>query len=296
MTPLLVKDMALVAAGLVAAGYLLLGSIALIPSRRTIGVELLKVFFSATLIICVLIGLFLLGPPALIPAFGLVALRIGFESAIVRMRDGPAPLLIGLLSTGLTVVAMLDVRLALTLLGIWCLLFARLVLLPNASNPRTSKSLLDLLVFPILPLALLAFGAIQSPLAGLMLAAYILVEIFDSLALLCGKLFGRTKAFPTLSPNKTIGGLIGGGLSLLLLAMLFALPLAQPLWLAALTAVITGIFAVSGDLAASRLKRIGGVKDFPVVLSRQGGLLDSLDSWIAVGAAFTAVHLLAILW
>ncbi|SFL02121.1 phosphatidate cytidylyltransferase [Shimia haliotis] len=293
MTPLLVKDMALIAGALLIAGYALLSTVALLPKTRALGLDLLRTFFSATLIVCVLTGLFLLGPLALVPAFALAALRIGFESASVRMKDGPAPLLIGILTAGLTVVATLDDRIAMAVLGVWALLLVRLIVLPNASNPRTSKSILDLMVFPVLPLALLAYGAIQPNLAGLMFAAYLLVEIFDSLALLCGKLFGRTKAFPTLSPNKTIGGLVGGALSLIVLTAFGAYLLDQPLGLAALLAVFVGCLAVAGDLAASRLKRIGGVKDFPIVFSRQGGLLDSLDSWIAAGAGLIALSLLA---
>ncbi|KPA19966.1 Phosphatidate cytidylyltransferase [Shimia sp. SK013] len=295
MTPLHVTDMAMTAGTLVLVGYVLLTTVALIPARRAVGIELLKVFFSATVIICVLVALFLIGNPVLIPALGLAALRIGVESAAVRMPDGPAPLLIGLLSTGLTVAAILDARLAVAVLGVWLLLFARLVILPNASNPRTSKSILDMLVFPILPFALLAHGAVQADLAGLILAAYILVEVFDSLALLSGKLFGRTKAFPTLSPNKTVEGLVGGALCLIVITALGALVLDQPLLLSCGVALLVGLLAVAGDLSASRLKRIGGVKDFPVVLARQGGLLDSLDSWIAAGAGLTALHIVAAL-
>jgi len=295
MTPLLVQNLALISGVFIVAGFALLGTVALIPGTRALGMDMLRTFVSATLIMAVLTGLFLLGPKALVPAFGLAALRIGFESASVRMSDGPAPLLFGILTSGLTVLATLDDRIALALLGGWFLLFARQLILPNASNPRTSRSILDLLVFPVLPLAILAYGATQPHLTALMLAAYILVEIFDSLALLCGKLFGRTKAFPSLSPNKTIGGLVGGGLSLMVLATLLAIPLGIAPLSAAPTALLVGFLAVAGDLAASRLKRIGGVKDFPIVFTRQGGLLDSLDSWIAAGAGLTAATLLAAL-
>ena len=69
-----------------------------------------------------------------------------------------------------------------------------------------------------------------------------------------------------------------------------------PLWPAALTALLVGVLAVVGDLAASRHKRIAGVKDFPQVLPRQGGLLDSLDSWIAACAGITALHTVTHLW
>lgn len=295
MTPLLVQDLALISGVFIVAGFALLGSVALIPKTRALGLDMLRTFISATLIMAVLTGLFLLGPKALVPAFGLAALRIGFESASVRMPEGPAPLLFGILTSGLTIFATLDSRFALALLGGWFLLLARQLILPNASNPRTLRSILDLLVFPVLPLAVLAHGAVQPHLTALMLAAYILVEIFDSLALLCGKLFGRTKAFPTLSPNKTIGGLVGGGLSLMVLATLFAVALGVSAVSAALAALLVGLLAVAGDLAASRLKRIGGVKDFPIVFARQGGLLDSLDSWVAAGAGLTAVALLTTL-
>lgn len=295
MTPLLVQDLALISGVFIVAGFALLGSVALIPKTRALGLDMLRTFISATLIMAVLTGLFLLGPKALVPAFGLASLRIGFESASVRMPEGPAPLLFGILTSGLTIFATLDSRFALALLGGWFLLLARQLILPNASNPRTSRSILDLLVFPVLPLAVLAHGAVQPHLTALLLAAYILVEIFDSLALLCGKLFGRTKAFPTLSPNKTIGGLVGGGLSLMVLATLFAVVLGVSAVSAALAALLVGLLAVAGDLAASRLKRIGGVKDFPVVFTRQGGLLDSLDSWIAAGAGLTAIALLTTL-
>ncbi|MGR3714475.1 MAG: phosphatidate cytidylyltransferase [Shimia sp.] len=293
MTPLNVQDMALVAAILVLGGYVLLGAIAILPAKRAVGLELLRVFFSATLIICVLIVLFLLGPAALIPAMAFGALRIGFESASVRMTSGPAPLLIGLLSTGLTVGAMLDGRIALMFLAAWLLLTVRLTLRFRAARDTSAKALMDLLVFPILPLAILAHGAVQTPLAGLILATYILVEIFDSLALVSGKLFGRTKAFPNLSPNKTVEGLAGGALCLIGLSVVIAVQIDQPLWLACGVASLVGLLAIAGDLAASRIKRIGGVKDFPIVLSRQGGLLDSLDSWIAAGAGLTAVAMLA---
>jgi phosphatidate cytidylyltransferase len=176
--------------------------------------------------------------------------------------------------------------------GLWCLLFAGQLLAPSATRSAAS----DVLLFPLLPLALLAYGAAQTELTALMLAAYVLVEIFDSFALLFGSLLGRTKAFPILSPNKTIEGLAGGAL-----ALVIALVAAAAIWefspiKAAATALFVGALAVAGDLAASRHKRIAGVKDYPKVLARQGGLLDSLDSWVAASGGLVAIHLITLLW
>ena len=59
-----------------------------------------------------------------------------------------------------------------------------------------------------------------------------------------------------------------------------------------LTASLVAGLAVAGDLAASRLKRMAGVKDYPVLMRRQGGVLDSLDSWIAAGAGLVALNII----
>ena len=59
-----------------------------------------------------------------------------------------------------------------------------------------------------------------------------------------------------------------------------------------LTASLVAGLAVAGDLAASRLKRMAGVKDYPVLMRRQGGVLDSLDSWIAAGAGLVALTII----
>ena len=72
--------------------------------------------------------------------------------------------------------------------------------------------------------------------------------------------------------------------------------LGLPLLPTAGLALYVGIMSVVGDLAASRHKRIAGVKDYPQVLPRQGGLLDSLDSWIAVGGGLVAIDILTRLW
>ena len=112
-------------------------------------------------------------------------------------------------------------------------------------------------------------------------------------ALLVGKTIGRTKMAPSISPGKTVEGLLGGlGASAGIGAML-------P-WLAqehfshlfdfgttlftssqgALWGLVVGIVSVIGDLIASVLKRLAGMKDSGGAIPGIGGLLDLTDSLI----------------
>ncbi|MBO9407509.1 phosphatidate cytidylyltransferase [Shimia sp. R9_1] len=292
MTTPTVQDIAMAAAVIIGAGFVMLLLLALIPSIRRKSLDLVVTLLSATLILICLLALFLLGPQALIAGSTLAAARIGYEVATLRLAKETHVILAALAAAGLTVISALFNPVAIACAGLWFLLFARQL----TTRPSSPNAAVDVLLFPMLPMALLAYGAAHPELTALMLAAYVLVEIFDSFALLIGSLLGRTKAFPILSPNKTIEGLAGGAM-----ALLIALVVAATIWgfsplKAAATALFVGALAVAGDLTASRHKRIAGVKDYPRVLARQGGLLDSLDSWIAASAGLVAVHFLTALW
>jgi phosphatidate cytidylyltransferase len=144
----------------------------------------------------------------------------------------------------------------------------------------------DALLFPVLPFGVLtaAFDAPEQ--APVLLAALILSETFDSYALLAGRIAGRTPLAPRLSPKKTWEGAVGGAAMLIATAALAAVFARDiDIGVAALTAALAGGASLCGDLAASRLKRQAGVKDFPRLLPPQGGLLDVLDAWIATAAA-----------
>lgn len=291
MSGLTVAHLVAIAAAAVGGGFVLLAAVALVPSTRAKGLDLLRVFVSATLIIAILSTLFLVGPLALIPGFLLLCARIGYEAGFVRFGTRRASLWVAGLAATLALFAMFATLAPPLLLGLWAVLLPRLIL-ARSSYVARDAALLDVLVFPILPTAILASAAVDADMAALMLACYILVEIFDSFALLTGQLFGRTPAFPRLSPRKTREGLAGGVICLLGAVLLGAWVWELPLWRAALVACFVGILAVAGDLAGSRLKRGANVKDFPQVLRRQGGALDSLDSWIAAGAGLAGLSIL----
>ncbi len=118
--------------------------------------------------------------------------------------------------------------------------------------------------------------------SGLVLALGPAVALSDVGAFTAGKLLGRHKLAPALSPNKTwegvagnvLGAYAGTGL------MHFALPEAVRGWLLTTLPLVVALGAVWGDLLESLLKREFGVKDTGNWLPGFGGLLDRIDSLI----------------
>lgn len=101
----------------------------------------------------------------------------------------------------------------------------------------------------------------------------------DTFAYIFGSLFGKTKLCPRLSPNKTVEGSIGGILGAVLLTLVFAKCFElSPLLKFALLSFLGAIVAQLGDLAASKIKRITGIKDFGFIMPGHGGILDRFDS------------------
>jgi phosphatidate cytidylyltransferase len=102
----------------------------------------------------------------------------------------------------------------------------------------------------------------------------------DAAAYYGGRLFGRHKLAPTVSPGKTWEGAVAGMLASLLLAVAahywFFLDL--PLKFALPLAAVMNIVGVLGDLTESALKRSTGAKDTAQILPGHGGVLDRIDS------------------
>jgi len=128
--------------------------------------------------------------------------------------------------------------------------------------------------------------------AGLVFFLLLVTEMNDVLQYVCGKLFGRHKIAPTVSPNKTWEGFLGGwGLTAALivgLAPVFT-PFSRIETLIA--AALLPLAGFAGDVTMSAIKRDLGVKDTSRLIPGHGGVLDRLDS-----LTFTAplyFHLLA---
>jgi phosphatidate cytidylyltransferase len=130
---------------------------------------------------------------------------------------------------------------------------------------------------------------------GLLLALGLGVALSDIGAFTVGKLFGRHRLAPLLSPNKTVEGVVGSllGASLGIGLLSFALPPGLPIYLALALPLIVAVGAVWGDLIESLLKREFGQKDAGGWLPGFGGLLDRVDSLVVV--APLTYHLLQVL-
>ncbi|NLZ53708.1 MAG: phosphatidate cytidylyltransferase [Thermoanaerobacteraceae bacterium] len=102
----------------------------------------------------------------------------------------------------------------------------------------------------------------------------------DTGAFFSGLLLGKTPLAPTISPNKTLEGSIGGILSSVAASILFTvyfLPEINTIH-AAFFGICIGIFSQVGDLSASLIKRYCKIKDFSNIIPGHGGVLDRLDS------------------
>lgn len=101
--------------------------------------------------------------------------------------------------------------------------------------------------------------------------------------MLTGKTIGNHKAFPVLSPKKSIEGCIGGVVGSALLGMLFGHFVMGSDYGTILMGIICGIGSViaqCGDLAASAIKRNYNIKDYGKCIPGHGGILDRFDSII----------------
>ena len=152
---------------------------------------------------------------------------------------------------------------------------------PAARQPAAGAAAMLLLGLALAPMLRSSTGPAAFAFVVLVTAAT------DSFAELLGRLIGRRKLCPRLSPQKTAAGFWGGlGMAVGVSLMLgFLLPDAHGVRLAFL-GLATALGAVGGDLVFSAIKRAAGVKDFSGALPGHGGVLDRFDSLVLAAPAF----------
>jgi phosphatidate cytidylyltransferase len=122
----------------------------------------------------------------------------------------------------------------------------------------------------------------------------IVVQLSDVLQYVWGKLFGRTKIAPRLSPSKTVEGFVGGIISATLIGTgLWWITPFTPLQAGLLAFIIT-LMGFFGGLVMSAIKRDRGVKDWGNLIEGHGGLIDRLDSVVFSAPIF--FHLTRYWW
>lgn len=112
----------------------------------------------------------------------------------------------------------------------------------------------------------------------LVLFFVLVVQISDVLQYVWGKLCGKHKIVPLISPNKTVEGFWGGVLSATAIGagLWWATPFNW--WQAGLFSFLITLMGFFGGLVMSAIKRDRGVKDYGTLIEGHGGVMDRIDS------------------
>ena len=125
--------------------------------------------------------------------------------------------------------------------------------------------------------------------------AMILCTVTDVAAYLIGRSLGKHKLIPSVSPNKTVEGAVGGILFAVLIMLLLGMGMKhwQLIQINCPRLVTYSIIASAagqfGDLCMSSVKRVCGIKDFGNIFPGHGGMLDRFDSQLTV-VPFTVLY------
>ena len=223
-----------------------------------------------------------------------------FFLAVRKVGYRPATLLGLTASAGLPLAAYWKgpeaIPLVLTILTIFGLLWYLFGVEPDRPTANLSVTMFGVMWVGLLgahiPLVLeLPHGS------GILLGAIIGTVTYDVAGLFIGRATGQSRLAPSISPNKTYEGLIGG-MIMSILVVTFGLGLAPGLapWDlnqvdALLLGIIVAVIAPLGDLAQSLIKRDLGIKDMGTALPGHGGVFDRFDALLLV---IPAVYYLAL--
>lgn len=135
-------------------------------------------------------------------------------------------------------------------------------------------------------LLILEIPGYRGPNAKLLLFLVLIDQMSDVLQYVWGKLLGRHAIAPTVSPNKTWEGFLGGvGCATLLGAGLWWATPFRPRQAAAMSLAIA-LMGFAGGLVMSAIKRDVGIKDFGTLIEGHGGILDRIDSMCFAAPVF----------
>ena len=260
------------------------GALAKLPART----ELFQRLISGGILAGVALWLTMLGPVSFaVLIAGVIALAAweygrlvrggGFDGAWALQALGTAAA-IGLIAYELP-------WLALAALGLTAVISASLA---GARHAVFQAGGVAYLGTPALALAWLR----DDPLNGVLAIIFIFLAVWsaDTGAFAAGRLFGGPKLWPSLSPNKTWSGAIGGVALAMFAAWMFALATSHRApGVLALTAALLAIASVLGDLFESGLKRRFGRKDASGLIPGHGGLLDRIDGLLFAALAAGAI-------
>jgi phosphatidate cytidylyltransferase len=263
---------------------------------------------SAALLVPALLLILWLGNPWISVAVGL-AVAIGAREAFRLIEAAGHQAFPGVGIVLAVVVALSSVipgvpdRSGTLLLGVGIVLVGITAL--GRTDPRDGLMGFAMTVFGALYVGLLGFMlqlvveppaiAASAPLAGLgperawLLVLLLCVWSFDTGAYLVGRRLGRRPFMAHISPAKTVEGVIGGALTVTVVAVILLVLLGRPWPAGLLLGPVIAVTAQAGDLAESMLKRAAGAKDSGRLIPGHGGMLDRLDSFLFAAPAMVLV-------
>ncbi|KAA8727868.1 phosphatidate cytidylyltransferase [Ewingella americana] len=185
----------------------------------------------------------------------------------------------------------------------WIAAFVLVIFYPKSASfwrgsriLRLAFGLLTIVPFFWGMVALRQYGYAENHHTGAWWLLYVMLLVWgaDSGAYLFGKLFGKHKLAPKVSPGKTWEGVIGGLVTSALISWLFGryAPLNVVPVTLLVCSVIAALASVLGDLTESMFKREAGIKDSGNLIPGHGGILDRIDSLTAAVPVFACLMLL----
>ena len=165
-------------------------------------------------------------------------------------------------------------------------MFVYVLAFPRYNAGQTMAAVFSFLFAPVL--LSVVYQTRMAP-QGIYMVWMILISSWgcDTCAYAVGKLIGRKKIFPVLSPKKSLEGCIGGVLGTALIGWLYgyffvgkAFPDRRVAWAIAAICGAGAVMSMVGDLAASAIKRNHDIKDYGKLIPGHGGIMDRFDSMI----------------
>lgn len=256
-----------------------------------------KRLLPAALIVILTVGCTLLSRPTRVLYFTALAAASAFEMRNVLSEAGvklDAPVLCGYIA-GQTVLCMTR-HSAVWMIALFALASFAVLLLgilkPEEERDKVIGTLFAL-VWPFGFYAIILHAAASEVWLPVLALGILGAWACDCMALIGGKYFGKHKLSPKVSPNKTWeGAIIGAAFSVLagyLIHLLIRPYYPLPALACMVIALVASTFGQLGDLSASLIKRMAGVKDYGHLMPEHGGVMDKMDSMLF---AIPAAHLM----
>lgn len=160
------------------------------------------------------------------------------------------------------------------------------------SKKNISTTIIDVFTFCYVAISLSMLYQMRKNYEYFFWSVFIISMGTDTMAYFCGKIFGKHKLIPDLSPNKTIEGSIGAIIFTIIFMILYnnvGLFHKYNIIFVIVYAILGSVASQLGDLFASSIKRMTKIKDFGKIIPGHGGIMDRADSII-----FTGIYVYAI--